>query len=131
MLPVEAPSITVQSSSVTPTTIPLSWTSAGSVVDSYEVMWTAGPGDCPGVSGGSTTVDGDTTSHTIVGLEEYITYTITVTATNAVGSAVSDQVTQRTSEASKAIFQVLCKSLQSMCYALGSSVCCSHFCECI
>ena len=101
MLPVEAPSITVQSSSVTPTTIPLSWTSAGSVVDSYEVMWTAGPGDCPGVSGGSTTVDGDTTSHTIEGLEEYTTYTITVTATNAVGSAVSDQATQRTSEASK------------------------------
>ena len=101
MLPVEAPSITVQSSSVTPTTISLSWTSAGSVVDSYEVMWTAGPGDCPGVSGGSATVDGDTTSHTIEGLEEYTTYTITVTATNAVGSAVSDQATQRTREASK------------------------------
>ena len=105
--PVKAPSITVEST-VTSTTIPLSWTSAGSVVDSYEVMWTAGPGDCPGVSGGSTTVDGDTTSHTIEGLEEYITYTITVTATNAVGSAVSDQVTQRTSEASKIFFQVMC-----------------------
>ena len=105
LLPVEAPSVTVESS-VTSTTIPLSWTSAGSVVDSYEVMWTVGPGDCPGVSGGSTTVDGDTTSHTIEGLEEYITYTITVTATNAVGSAVSDQTTQRTSEASKSVFQV-------------------------
>ena len=99
-LPVEAPSVTVESS-VTSTTIPLSWTSAGSVVDSYEVMWTAGPGDCPGVSGDSTTVDGNATNHTIEGLEEYITYTITVTATNAVGSAVSDQATQRTSEASK------------------------------
>ena len=131
-IPVEAPSITVQSSSVTPTTIPLSWTSAGSVVDSYEVMWTAG--DCPGVSGGSATVDGDTTSHTIEGLEEYITYTITVTATNAVGSAVSDQATQRTSEAGKTIFQVyeihcnpyvLCVS-----HPLCSSFRSSHFSQC-
>ena len=115
--PVEAPSITVESS-VTSTTIPLSWTSAGSVVDSYEVMWIAGPGDCPGVSGGSTTIDGDTTSHTIEGLEEYITYTITVTATNAVGSAVSDQATQRTSEAGKSIFQVLCVNHCSPCVML-------------
>ena len=96
MLPVEAPSVAVLSS-LTSTTIPLSWSSAGSVVNSYEVMWTAR--DCPGVIGGSDTVDGGTTSYTMVGLEEYISYTITVTATNAVGSAVSDQATQRTREA--------------------------------
>ena len=119
---------------MTSTTIPMSWTSAGSVVDSYEVMWTVGPGDCPGVSGDSATVDGDTTSYTIEGLEEYITYTITVTATNAVGSAVSDQATQRTSEAGKTIIQVyeihcnpyvLCVS-----HALCSSFWSSHFSQC-
>ena len=114
---VKAPSVTVQSSSVTSTTIPLSWTSAGSVVDSYEVMWTAGPRDCPGVSGGSATVDGDTTAYTIEGLEEYITYTITVTATNAVGSAVGDQATQRTSEAGKSIFQVYEQSICVVCFS--------------
>ena len=100
MLPVEAPSVAVLSS-LTSTTIPLSWSSAGSVVNSYEVMWTAR--DCSDVAGGNVTVDGSTTNYTIVGLEEYITYTITVTATNAVGSAVSE-ATQRTREASKLIF---------------------------
>ena len=105
---------------MTSTTIPLSWSSAGSVVDSYEVMWTVGPGDCPGVSGGSTTIDGDTTSHTIEGLEEYITYTITVTATNAVGSAVSDQATQRTSEAGKTFFLRLC-AIRVSCFLMFSA----------
>ena len=107
---VKAPSITVIPSSVTSTTIPLSWTSAGSVVNSYDVMWTAR--GCPHVRGGSATVYVGT-SYIIVGLEEYITYTITVTATNALGSAVSDQATQRTREAGKLIFN---NSLFCMCY---------------
>ena len=91
---------------MTSTAIPLTWTSAGSAVNSYDVVWTPGGGECSGVSGGSDSVDGDTVSHTIEGLEEYITYTITVTATNDVGSAVSDQVTGMTSEDSKWIFSV-------------------------
>ena len=100
-LTVAAPSITVDPSvTVNSTTIPLTWTSAGSVVDSYGVMWRAG-GECSGVSGGNGSVDGDTNSYTIEGLEEYTTYTITVTATNAVGSADSDQVTIWTTEACK------------------------------
>ena len=103
-LTVEAPSITVDTSSINSTAIPLTWTRAGSVVNSYDVMWTPGGGECSGVSGSSASVDGDTVSHTIEGLEEYTTYTITVTATNDVGSAVSDQVTGRTSEDSKWIF---------------------------
>ena len=104
-LKVKAPSITVDTSSVTSTAIPLTWTSAGSVVNSYDVVWTpGGGGECSDVSGGSDSVDGDTVSHTIEGLEEYTTYTITVTATNNVGSAVSDQATGRTSEDSKWIF---------------------------
>ena len=101
---VKAPSITVIPSSVTSTTIPLSWTSAGSVVDSYEVMWTVS--GCPSVRGKSFTVNGGTTGYTMVGLEEYTTYTITVNATNAVGSAVSDQATQRTREAGKLMIAV-------------------------
>ena len=105
-LTVEAPSITVNTSSINSTAIPLTWTSAGSVVNSYDVMWTPGGGECSGVSGGSDSVDGDTVSHTIEGLEEYTTYTITVTATNDVGSAISDQATGRTSEDSKWIFSV-------------------------
>ena len=99
---VEAPSITVNMTSVTSTTIPLTWTSAGSVVNSYEVEWRY-DGECSGVSGDSATVDGDMISYVIEGLEEYITYSITVTATNDVGSAVSEVATGMTSEAGKMI----------------------------
>ena len=102
---VEAPSITVSHTSVTSTTIPLSWNSAGSVVNSYEIVWTY-DGECSDVRGGRATVAGDMTSYTIEGVEEYITYSITVTATNNVSSAVSEVATVRTSEASEVISHV-------------------------
>jgi hypothetical protein len=70
---VEAPSITVDMTSVTSTTIPLTWTSAGSVVNSYEVVWRY-DGECSDVRGGRATVAGTMTNYTIEGLEEYITY---------------------------------------------------------
>ena len=105
LLSVEAPSITVAMTSVTSTTIPLSWTSAGSVVNSYEVEWRY-DGECSDVRGGSATVTDGMTRYTIEDLEEYITYSITVTATNDVGSDVSKVATVRTSEAGEVISQV-------------------------
>ena len=107
ILSVEAPLITVTMTSVTSTTIPLTWTSAGSVVNSYsyKVEWTY-DGECSNVMGGRTTVAGDMTIYTIEGLEEYITYSITVTATNNAGSAVSEVATGMTSEAGEMISQV-------------------------
>ena len=105
LLSVEAPSITVVMTSVTSTTILLSWTSAGSVVDSYEVEWRH-DGECSDVRGGSATVAGSMTRYTIEDLEEYITYSITVTATNDVGNAVSDVAAVRTSDAGEVISQV-------------------------
>ena len=89
---------------MTSTTIPLRWTSAGSVVNSYGVEWRY-DGECSDVMGGRATVAGTMTSYTIEGLEEFITYSITVTATNNVGSAVS-VATVRTSEAGEVISQV-------------------------
>ena len=89
--------------SVTSTTIPLTWTSAGSVVNSYEVEWRYYFGECSGVRGDRATVAGGMTNYTIEGLEEYITYSITVTATNDVGSTVSEVATVRTSEAGEVI----------------------------
>ena len=91
--------------SVTSTTIPLTWTSAGSVVNNYEVVWRY-TGGCSDVRGGRATLPGTMTSYTIEGLEEYITYSITVIATNTAGSAVSEVATVRTSEASEVISQV-------------------------
>ena len=86
--------LTITVDTMTATSISLSWTSAGSVVDSYEVMWETD--DIGGCSGGS---DMDSTTITdgyeIMGLEEDSSYTITVTASN---SAV-DTVTAMTLEA--------------------------------
>ena len=92
---VQAPVVTVDSTAAT--TISLSWTSAGSVVDSYEVVWTSE--GCPDdVDEGSNTITDGSLSYTIMGLREGSSYTITVSATNAAGSAVSDPVTGMTGE---------------------------------
>ena len=48
---------------------------------------------------GGATITGDSTSYPISRLQEDISYTITVTASNAAGSAVSDPVTAMTGEA--------------------------------
>ena len=94
---VGAPEATVNST--TATTISLSWTSAGSVVDSYEVMWERDTsGECPDEDEGSATITDGSTSYTITGLEEDSSYTITVTATNAAGSAASHPVSGTTEE---------------------------------
>ena len=85
--------------------ISLSWTSAGSEVDSYEMEWTY-VGKCFDVRGGRAAVAGTMTSYTIEDLEEYITYSITVTATNDISSAVSEVATVRTSETGEVISQV-------------------------
>ena len=109
---------------MTSTTIPLSWTSAGSVVNNYKVEWTYG-GECSGVRGGRATVAGDMTSYTIEGLEEYINYSITVNATDNVGSAVSEVATVRTSEAGEVVSLV--HFLHVLCFTLCSSFWSSHF----
>ena len=78
----------------TGSTVSLSWQSSGSVVDSYEVMWQA---STAGSAPDSTVLFGST-SYTITELEEGTDYSITVTATNAAGSAVSDTISASTPE---------------------------------
>ena len=71
-------------------------------MDSYEVMWRRGTsGECSDEDEGSTTIAGSSTSFVIMGLEEDSSYTITVTATNSAGSAVSVSVTAMTLEAGR------------------------------
>ena len=93
------PSVNV--TSTTATTISLSWSvPSGSVVDSYEVMWTSG--ECPDdVDEGSATITDGSTSYTIESLREGSSYTITVTATNSAGTAPSDSETAETEEDSE------------------------------
>ena len=92
------PSVTLSSTKAN--NISLSWSvPSGSVVDSYEVVWERNTsGECPDEDEGSATITDGSTSYTITGLEEDSSYTITVTATNAAGSAASDPVTGMTGE---------------------------------
>ena len=113
---VVAPVVNIDST--TATTIQLSWTSSGLVVDSYEVKWerTSIKACSEGDMGIDITSDGSTstsdssstdgfiytdvlTSYIISGIEEDSSYSITVTATNAAGNAVSVPVTGMTMEA--------------------------------
>ena len=59
--------------------------------------------ECPDEDEGSTTITDGSTSYTITGLEEDSRYAITMTATNAAGSAASDPVTGMTGEAGEGL----------------------------
>ena len=122
--------LSVAVGTTTATSISLSWTSAGSEVDSYEVMWISD--ECPdNVDEGSATTP--ETSYIIGGLREGIRYTITVSTTNSAGTSnsPSDSVTGETQE----LGTLMCvhamyyeNSLFSV-YFTPSSICCSHFCD--
>ena len=107
--PVPGPPI-VTVSSTTATTISLSWSvSTGSVVDSYEVMWESSTTrECLGRDFHIITISGGSNSHTITELVEGSSYTITVKASNATGSAVSDPVTGMTWEAGEGLTDMEC-----------------------
>ena len=82
-------------------TVSLSWTSEGSEVD-YEVLWQRDTsGECSDEDEGSTTITDGSTSYDIMGLAGISSYTITVRATNAAGTALSDPLTVMTPEAGK------------------------------
>ena len=104
------PHVTVDTT--TATSISLSWTSAGSEVDSYEVMWQRDTsGECPDEDEDSISLTDGSTSYDIMGLEEDSSYSITVTARNAAGSAVSNTVTAMTREAGEVKFVLFLKNL--------------------
>ena len=85
----------VTKGTTTSTSIALSWTSAGSEVDSYEVMWTSDV--CTDdVDEGSAIIT--ETSYIIEDLREGTSYTITVSVTNSAGASASDFVTGKTEE---------------------------------
>ena len=90
--------------STSPTTISLSWTRAGSVVDSYEVMWQRDTsGDCPDEDEGNMTLTDGSLGFTITRLEEDSNYTITVMAMNSNYMATSNIVIGITQESGKVI----------------------------
>ena len=92
--------ITLTSS--TETTISISWTiAAGSVVDSYQVLWERDTSvGCPDQDENSASVSGASTSYNITGLEEDSSYSVTLLASNRAGS-INVSVVQTTEEASE------------------------------
>ena len=87
------------SSSTAATTITLSWSFPSGTVASYVVIWKRDTSEeCSDEDVGSSTIADGSTNYTIENLEEGSSYTITVTATNAAGSAVSDSVMGVTEE---------------------------------
>ena len=95
---VETPILDVDST--TATTITLSWSSAGSVIDDYTVVWKKQTTEeRPNDDGASILITNGSTSYTIAGLEEYSGYDITVIASNIDGSTISDPIYGLTNEA--------------------------------
>ena len=97
--PVQPPEVSLAS----PTeafTISLSWTSAGPVVTSYEVMWQRDTsGECPDEDEGNTTITDGSTNYEIMGLAGISSYTISIRASNEAGIALSNTLTVMTTAA--------------------------------
>ena len=86
-------------------------------------------GGCPFTGTESLTQVVLTTSYEIMGLEEDSSYLITVTASNLAGSS-EGTATAMTLEAGERLIIILpLKSIAII--LLYSSICSSHFCECI
>ena len=101
LLTVVAP--VLSSGDTTATSISLSWTSGGSEGVSYEVMWQRDTSlGCPDDDMISDTVSDGFIEYDIMGLQEDSSYSVTVMATNAVGSQISDPITATTLVAGKA-----------------------------
>ena len=95
-------------SSTTATSISLSWTASSGSIDSYEITWRKSSSEqCTDDERGNTTITDGSTSYTITGLEEYSNYSITVTATNALGSVVGHSISGMTGEAGEGLIVVV------------------------
>ena len=98
--------------STTATNIQLSWTNSGLVMDIYMVTWKRDTSrKCSHIHTDTATITDGSTSYTIAGLEEDSTYIITVTASNAAGSAITIPVTGITMKAGKGLGEVKCPEL--------------------
>ena len=90
----------VMEESVSAFSAAISWINSGPVVDRYEVYWERdASGECPNEKQGNTVTDGSTTSYEITDLFGVSRYNVTVMATNAAGTAVSNEFFITTPEA--------------------------------
>ena len=100
----------VMADTTTATSISLSWTTGGSEGVSYTVVWQRDTtsGDCSDVNEGSESLSGGSmTMYDIPELEEDSTYSITVTATNTLGSEMSVPISANTLTAGELLGHLL------------------------
>ena len=91
-------------SSTTTTSITLSVDPTDSVVETYAVRWTS---EMCSITEETMDREGSSDTITITGLEEGISYTITVIATNNAGSEESTTVTGTTNETGEKLVTIL------------------------
>ena len=95
---VAVPVVTVDNE--TSTTIQISWTSSGHMVDRYEVTWKRDrSGMCHERDNGDAVITDSSTSYNITGLEESSSYIVSVIAFSVAEIAISVPVTRMTREA--------------------------------
>ena len=87
----------VMADSTTVTSISLSWPTGGSEGVSYIVVWQRDTsGGCSDVDQGNDAITDGSTNYGIVNLEEGSSYSIEVTASNAIGNETSETITEMT-----------------------------------
>ena len=103
----------------TDTTIQVNWTlpSDPCPADNITVMWRPAPSACPGIADGMMVISSTDTSYTIMGLEEYTPYEVSVLISNAAGTGPSTSDTKTTLPISEIYFCIL---------ALNSNVFCRY-----
>ena len=119
----------VMSSTTAATTISLSWSTPNGTDANFVVIWKRNTSEeCSDENVGNSTITDGSTSYSIENLEEGSSYTITVTATNAAGSAVSDPVMGVTEEVGEG--QVDMHDILNTNHLFSaSSICPSQFCH--
>ena len=128
LLSVEAPVLSVVSERST--SISLSWTSAGSVVDIYEVMWHRDTsGECSTEDESSANITDGLTSYVITGVEEHSYYSISMRASNIAGSTeISNTVRAMTLQSGWEYNSLLLThTMYVRSLPLYSPICCSSF----
>ena len=87
----------VMADTTTATSISLSWATGGSEGVSYTVVWLRNTsGDCSDELQGNDTITDGSTNYDIVNLEEDSSYSIEVTASNAIGNETNETITKMT-----------------------------------
>ena len=101
------------------------------MVESYTISYSNTNTDCFTDSDDITGIAASETMYNLTDLEEDTEYSITVTALLSDGGTAEDNITATTMATGRYICHVTSHTCPNIEYLTYSSICCSHFCECI